>query len=87
MVELATLDAERLGMLRDAAGLVAAAPPGAFPPLEARWLVTAAWNRGATHAKFARGEEARECMDLALKMAEHVEGMAAERVRAWRKKK
>lgn len=77
-MELATADDERLHVLGDAAGLLSSAPAGAYPAMEARWLITCAWNRGVTHAKFARGREARDHMQLALRMAAHVEGMGSD---------
>lgn len=40
------------------ADTVCACPPPLPPPQELRWLVTNAWNRGALHARFGRGEEA-----------------------------
>ena len=88
LLELSPSDADRLQLLGEAAGLLSAAPPGAYPaqvggeavwlsgepcrraaltsalrlppacPQELRWLVTTAWNRGATHARFGRGTEA-----------------------------
>jgi len=57
-------------MLQDAAGILTAAPPKTYPALEAIWLITCAWNRGATHAKFSRAEEAKTFVNLALVMAD-----------------
>ncbi len=67
-IELISSEHERLAALRDAAALLLAAPAGAFPPLEARWLVTMAWNRGATHDKFDRAADAFAFMDVAVQM-------------------
>lgn len=56
LVDLSPSEKDRMGRLEEAAGVLAAAPPGAYPPLELRWLVSHAWNRGATHARFCRYE-------------------------------
>eukprot|EP00887_Chlorella_sp_A99_P006618 scaffold3.g6618.t1 len=58
LVEAAPSNAERLAHLEDAAGMLDAAPAGSYPPAELRWLLSFAWNRGATHARFLRHEEA-----------------------------
>lgn len=81
LAELAPTDADRLRVLHDAAAIVAASPQDSYPSVEARWLVTSAWNRGATHAKFGRAEEAEEFMGLAMKMVVHVADMEVEKVK------
>jgi hypothetical protein len=72
LLELCSTDADRLCTLQDAAALISAAPSpttagtAGYPPLEARYLITAAWNRGATHSKFARMKDAEAFMGVAL---------------------
>ncbi len=65
LVDLSS-DAEKLALLRDVAGLAAAAPSGGIPPSEATWLAITAWNRGCHHARFCRPAEARAFMEVAL---------------------
>ena len=68
LLECSNTDADRLNTLRDAAALFTAAPAGAFPPLEARYLITTAWNRGATHSKVGRMSVAEAFMGIAIRM-------------------
>jgi hypothetical protein len=51
-------EARLLRGYREAAALLAGVPPGAYPPEEAHWLVTSAWNRGALLAKLGRVDSA-----------------------------
>lgn len=41
-------------------------PQGAYPPREAAWLVTSAWNRGCLHVRYSRHAEAVRFMHAAL---------------------
>jgi hypothetical protein len=50
-----------------------AIPAGGYPFLEARYLITAAWNRGATHSKFARMKDAEAFMGVALNILKAVD--------------
>jgi hypothetical protein len=77
LLEMCSTDADRLSTLQDAAALISAnahpvsgtaAGTAGYPPLEARYLITAAWNRGATHSKFARMKEAEAFMGVALRI-------------------
>lgn len=77
LLECCATDCDRLTILRDAASLLAAAPAGAFPPLEARYLITTAWNRGATHSKFGRMGDAEAFMGMAMRMVRAVDATAA----------
>jgi hypothetical protein len=78
VVEISGTDAERLALLRDAAGLLSATPPGEYPNAEAAWLATYTWNRGAAHARFMRPAEAEAFMRLALEMAERAPSLSGE---------
>ena len=52
-------EAKLLRAFREGAELMrAASPPGAWPPDEAVWLPTAAWNRGAALSRAGRGVDA-----------------------------
>lgn len=66
IVCLSNCDSEKLGLYRDAAALLQDAPPGAFPPREAAWLVTTCFNRGCQHAKFFRFTQASDFMRAAM---------------------
>jgi len=75
LLEICSTDADRLSTLQDAAALMSAnahpaiaAGAAGYPPLEARYLITAAWNRGATHLKFARMKDAEAFMKVALRI-------------------
>ncbi|EFN50881.1 hypothetical protein CHLNCDRAFT_141680 [Chlorella variabilis] len=78
LVELSPGDDERLELLGEAAGLLSAAPPGAYPPQELRWLVTTAWNRGAVHARFGRPAEAGQYQRWAASALRHSAELAGE---------
>jgi hypothetical protein len=81
LFEAAGSDEERLAALGDAAGLLAAAPRGAWPAAEARWLVAAAWNRGATCARFGRRAEALRYWRLALEAGGRAGGLGEHEAR------
>jgi hypothetical protein len=68
LLDAAVDDGARLAALKEASALAAAAPPGAFPAIEARYLATVAWNRGATHAKLGRPAVAAPFMAVALRL-------------------
>ncbi|KAL4535747.1 hypothetical protein Ndes2526A_g06559 [Nannochloris sp. 'desiccata'] len=75
LLAICSTDTDRLSTLQDAAALITAnaqpataAGAAGYPPLEARYLITAAWNRGATHSKFARMKEAEAFMGVALRI-------------------
>lgn len=75
LLGLCPSDEARLELLGEAAGLLRGAAPGAFPPHELRWLVTAAWNRGTVHARFGRAREARSFMGWAAAALAHDAGL------------
>ncbi len=64
-------DARLLRAFREAAALLAGVPPGAYPPEEAHWLVTSAWNRGALLAKLGRVESAEPLLKCGLELLKH----------------
>ena len=71
LLECCITDSDRLSTLRDASSLLSStscSTTPCFPPLEIRYLITSAWNRGATHSKFARMEEAEAFMGVAVHM-------------------
>lgn len=74
LLEICPADTDRLSTFQDAAALISAtcAPTTAgtacYPPLEARYLITVAWNRGATHSKFAHMKDAEAFMGVALRI-------------------
>jgi hypothetical protein len=69
MIELAPNEQDRLRLLGEGSAMLASAPQGAFPSLEAQWLVTFAWNRGVSQASLGRMSEAEAYMTTALRMA------------------
>ncbi|KAI7839840.1 hypothetical protein COHA_006425 [Chlorella ohadii] len=78
LLELSPSDADRLQLLGEAAGLLGAAPLGAYPAQELRWLVTTSWNRGAVHARFGRAAEAGAYQRWAAAALQHDPGLAAQ---------
>lgn len=61
-------DEEKLGLYRDAYGLLRDLPAGSFPPKEVTWLVATSFNRGCQHAKFCRQESAVAFMAAAIQL-------------------
>ncbi|PRW59549.1 MFS general substrate transporter [Chlorella sorokiniana] len=78
LLELSPSDADRLQLLGEAAGLLGAAPPGAYPAQELRWLVTTSWNRGAVHARFGRAAEAGSYQRWAAAALQHDASLVAQ---------
>ena len=50
-----------------------------YPQVEAQWLVSTAWNRGALYLKLQKYETAELWMGLALELLKHVPAMETHR--------
>ena len=64
-------DARLLRYFREAAALMASVPPGAYPPEEAEWLMTSAWNRGAMLIKLGRVDAGELFLKVGLELQRH----------------
>lgn len=64
-------EARMLRMYREASALLAGVPPGLYPPEEAHWLMTSAWNRGALLVKLGRAEAAEPLLKVGLELLKH----------------
>lgn len=64
-------DARLLRGFREASSLLASVPAGAYPPQEAEWLMTQAWNRGALLIKLGRPEPGEALLKVGLDLQRH----------------
>ena len=64
-------DARLIRGFREAAALLASVPAGAYPPMEAEWLMTQAWNRGAMLIKLGRPEPGEALLKVGLDLQRH----------------
>lgn len=66
LLALAGSDEARLVLLREAAAVLSSLPQGAFPVVDAEWLIASAWNKGAHHAACGR------CVRVVLDWCDHI---------------
>lgn len=70
LMELSS-DAEKLSLLAEITRLVKSCQPGVYPPKELLWLITTVWNRGCSHAKYRRMQQALPFMEAALSLLDY----------------
>lgn len=64
-------DARLLRGFREASALIASVPAGGYPPEEAEWLMTQAWNRGAMLIKVGRTDIGEQFLKLGVELQRH----------------
>eukprot|EP00803_Ostreobium_quekettii_P006261 evm.model.scf_131.19 EVM.evm.TU.scf_131.19 scf_131:114761-123418(-) len=69
LIQLNSLDVEKLRMYSEARQLLVGLPKDAYPKRELLWLASTCWNRGCHHAKFCRLGLSLQYLGLGLELA------------------